>query len=210
MSRNSGKDVWAGWSLLVIAVLATPGWGVTHSPQPGEVQRLTVITISLQVGSTEKESKRVTYTPPPGWYVRSHNVDCTRKTGNSSYTVTTVPRDWGWSSEDRVRESYSTLIDLAGKSGNAGLKAKFAMQRDQTLTELRKVRSTHHALVVDATAKGEGFLRSSGGLELTVTAELVFIGTDESLTRKVAEHRASTTAHRGLFGWGRPDSESEK
>jgi hypothetical protein len=161
---------------VVVSVLAVPGWAGSPSPHHGEVQRLTVITLSLQVGSTEKESKRVTYTPPPGWYVRSHSVECTRKSGNSSYSVSTVPRDWSWSSEDRLRESYSTLIDLAGQSGNEGLKAKYALQRDQTLSELRKVRSTHHALVVEATAKGEGFLRSGGGLELTVTAELVYIG----------------------------------
>jgi hypothetical protein len=195
---------------VVVAVLATSGRGANQSPQPGEVQRLTVITISLQVGSTEKESKRVTYTPPPGWYVRSHQVECIRKTGNSSYSITTVPRDWSWSSEDRVRESYSTLIDLAGKSGNAGLKAKFAMQRDQTLTELRKVRSTHHALVVDATAKGEGFLRSSGGLELTVTAELIYLGTNDSLSRTIAEHRATTPPRRSLFGWSVPDPGSDE
>jgi hypothetical protein len=44
--------------------------------------------------------------------------------------------------------------------------------------------------VVDATAKGEGFLRSGGGLDLTVTAELVFVGTDRSLDRAIARHRA--------------------
>jgi len=42
---------------------------------------------------------------------------------------------------------------------------------------------------VDASARGEGFLRSGGGLELTVTAELVFVGTDASLDEAVARHR---------------------
>jgi hypothetical protein len=188
----------------MVLTLASPGRGASQSPQPGEVERRTVITLCLQVGSTEKESKRVTYTPPPGWYVRSHHVECTRKYGNSSFSVNTVPQDWNWSSEDRVRESYSTLIDLAGKSGNTGLKAKFALQRDQSLSELRKVRSTHHALVVEATVKGEGFLRGGGGLELTVTAELVFLGTNESLSRAVAKQRAATPARVDTFDWLKP------
>ena len=171
--------------------LATPGLALGAPPRPGEVRRLSVITISMQVGGTEKETRQVTYTPPPGWYVRSHRVDCTRKTGNSSFSVTTVPQDWNWASREKVEESYRTLIDLAARAGNRGLQGKFALERQKALREVRKVRSTHHALVVEATAKGEGFLRAGGSLELTVTAELVFVGTDESLRKTIARHRAS-------------------
>jgi hypothetical protein len=156
-------------------------------PQVGEVQTLKVITISMQVGSTEKETKQVTYSPPPGWYVRSHKVECTAKHGNSSFAVTTVPRDWNWLSEEKAMESYKVLIDLAGKCSDAGLQAKFAGERDALLTHLREVHSTHHALVVEATARGEGFLRSNGSLELTVTAEIVYVGTAEDLKRTTAQ-----------------------
>jgi hypothetical protein len=159
----------------------------------GEVQRLKAITISLRVGSTEKESKQVTYTPPPGWYVRSHSVNCTARYGPSSFAVNTVPRDWDWLSEEKVKESYKYLIELAGKANKSGLQAKFALERDALLEELRRVRATHHALVVDATARGEGFLRGGGGLELTVTAELVYLGTEESLKQLAAQHQASLT-----------------
>jgi hypothetical protein len=178
-------------ALVMAVALATPGSTPAQAPRPGEVQRLTVITISMQVGWTEKETRQVTYTPPPGWYVRSHRVDCTKKYGNSSFSVTTIPQDWGWSSEEKVDESYKMLIDLAGMAGDTGLQGKLAIEREQRLSELRKVRSTHHALVVDATAKGEGFLRSGGGLELTVTAELVFVGTDETFSKAFARHKAS-------------------
>jgi hypothetical protein len=176
---------------VLTSALVTPGVALARPPRPGDTQRLTVITIALQVGSTEKETRHVTYTPPPGWYVRSHQVDCTRKTGNSSFSVATVPQQWSWVSEEKVKESYRTLIDLAIKAGIRGLQGKLALERQQTLNEIRKVRSTHHALVVDATAKGGGFLRAGGGLELTVTAELVFVGTAESLNQIVARHRAS-------------------
>jgi hypothetical protein len=174
---------------VLAGALASPAPG--QSPQPGDVQRLVVITLSMQVGSTEKETRHVTYTPPPGWYVRGHQVECTRQTGNSSFSVATVPQDWRWASTQKVEESYRTLMDLAARAGNRGLQAKFDLQRRQLLREVRHVRATHHALVVDATAKGEGFLRSGGSLELTVTAELVFIGTNTSLDRAVERHSAS-------------------
>jgi hypothetical protein len=171
------------------AVLVSPA--LAEPPRLGDVRELVVVTLSMQVGSTEKESRHVTYTPPPGWYVRSHHVDCTKKTGNSSFSVATVPQAWRWASAEKVEESYRTLINLAAKAGNRGLQAKFDMERRQLLREIRQVHSTHHALVVDATAKGEGFLRSSGGLELTVTAELVYVGTNKSVEKAVARHAAS-------------------
>ena len=189
MTRNR-DGAWIRVLVAAFVAAAVGGPCRAEAPQVGDVQKLTVITISLQVGSTEKETKQVTYTPPPGWYVRSHSVDCTKQIGNSSFTVATVPRDWSWVSEEKVGESYKMLIDLAGQAGDAGLKGNFASEQERLLTEVRKVRSTHHALVVDATAKGEGFLRAGGALELTVTAELVYVGTDETLARMVAERKA--------------------
>lgn len=165
---------------------AFPCTASAQSPQVGEVQRLQVITIVMQVGSTEKESKQVTYTPPPGWYVRSHTVECAKKYGNSSYSVNTVPQNWTWFSEEKIQESYHYLIDLAAGANNTSLQAKFLFERDAMLMELRKVRSNHHALVVDATVKGEGLLRGGGGLQLIVTAELVYIGTENTLARTIA------------------------
>jgi hypothetical protein len=173
-----------------LAALAVPPAGVARGPKAGEVQTRQVITVSLSVGSTEKESKQVVYAPPPGWHVRSHSVECAEKTGRSSFSVSTVPRDWKWASEEKVVESYKLLLDLAAQAQDAGLQARFAGERDQTLRELRTVRSTHHALVVEATARGEGFLRGGGSILLTVTAELVYVGTQESLDAAVAANRA--------------------
>jgi hypothetical protein len=179
MVRNQNR-MWA----YVVAALTGPALAAhAEPPRVGETQKLTVISISLQAGSTEKETRQVTYTPPPGWYVRSHFVDCAKKTGNSSFTVTTVPQNWAWSSEEKITESYKHLIELAEKVNDRGLHSKFVLEREQLLSELRKVRSSHHTLVVDATARGEGLFRSGGCLQLTVLAELVYAGTDEALPR---------------------------
>jgi hypothetical protein len=160
-----------------------------RGPRVGEVQKLTVITVSMQVGSTERETKRVTYTPPPGWYVRGHQVECKAKTGPSSFTVNTTPQDWAFVTEEQVKQSYRVLLDMAGQAKDAGLKARLAMEQEQMLREVSRGRSSHHALVVEACAKGEGFLRGGGSIELTVTAELVYVGTRESLERAVSQAR---------------------
>lgn len=173
------------WTVACLALaLAAPARAA--SPRPGEVQRVTVITVALGAGSTEREAKRVTYTPPPGWYVRGHRVECQEKTGLSSFTVNTVPRDWSFVTEDQVRESYRVMIDAAARGADAGLKAKLAVEREQALSELRRGKSSHHALVVEAVAKGEGLLRGGGKIQLTVTAELVYVGTREELAKRAA------------------------
>ncbi len=41
--------------------------------------------------------------------------------------------------------------------------------------------------MVEATVKGEGFLRSGGSLHMTVMADLVFVGTHEDIARIAAE-----------------------
>ncbi len=179
------------WQLAAVAaVLAVAGRVSAQAPNVGDVQRLTVITVSMQVGGAEKEIKQVTYTPPPGWYVRSHTVECVRQTGHSSFAVSTVPREWSWTSEEKVRDTYKALLDLAAKAQDRGLQAELQTEQEQRLSELRKVSVSHHALVVDATARGEGFLRGGGSLELTVTAELVYLGTDEGLARMAERRRA--------------------
>jgi hypothetical protein len=180
------------FSLSAAAVLSTcvlPASSSAMPPRVGEVRKVTVITVSLAVGSTEKEAKRVTYTPPPGWYVRGHVVELKEKTGHSSFTVNTVPTDWVYVTEDQVKESYKALIDLAAQPQHAGVRAKLTAERDQALSELRKCRSSHHALVVEAVAKGEGWLRSGGSVQLTVTAELVYVGTREELAKAIAAPR---------------------
>src|SRR4051794_21243057 len=86
--------------IAALTLLLNPGNVRAQPPRAGDVQRLKVITVSMQVASTEKETKQVTYSPPPGWYVRSHSVSF-KKIGNTSFSVTTVPQNWNWLSEDK-------------------------------------------------------------------------------------------------------------
>ena len=44
------------------------------------------------------------------------------------------------------------------------------------MAEHQRTTASHHALVVDATARGSGFLGKGAALELTVYAELVYSG----------------------------------
>jgi hypothetical protein len=131
----------------------------------------------LAVGSTEKEAKRVVYAPPPGWYIRSHRVECGKKHGLSSYTVSTVPADWQWASEERSSEATRAKAAAAVTTHEVMFGGgQAASETDKALTGQSRASSSHHILVVDAVAKGAGFLRGGGEIELTVTAEMVYLG----------------------------------
>jgi hypothetical protein len=59
------------------------------------------------------------------------------------------------------------------------LRATLKLGREEAGRRLRTTNSSHHALVLDATATGEGLFRGGSGIELRVTAELVYVGIDQ-------------------------------
>jgi hypothetical protein len=163
--------------LIVAAVIV-----FAASPAPaddavvGTVRSLPVVSVSLAVGSTERETKRVVYAPPPGWYIRSHRVECAKKAGLSSFAVSTVPAGWHWLMDEKTMEAgrakagavIPTAAGLVGARAEAeGAKAAAGHQANS---------STHHVLVLDVIAQGAGFWRGGGAIDLTVTAEMVYVG----------------------------------
>lgn len=164
------------WAVVLSASLAWHIQAALPPPVPGAVQTLPVMTIALNVGSTEKESRRVVYAPPPGWHIRSHRVECTTKTGLASYTVNTVPADWAWSSDDSSAEGASAKAEAGAHLPGTGGQAKAITESRKTTAEHQRTVASHHALVVDATARGSGWLRGGATLELKVFAELVYDG----------------------------------
>ena len=161
--------------LLLLAALAA-GRAAAQDDRPGATQTVPVITLSLNVGSTDKESKRVIYAPPPGWHIRSHHVECTTRYGLASYTVNTIPADWVWSADEGTTEAAKAKAAAAAQAPGAGGQASAVTESRKVTSARQRTTASHHALVVEATAKGAGLFRGGAGLELTVTAELVYVG----------------------------------
>jgi hypothetical protein len=160
-----------------VLLLAAAAPAADETPAVGTVRTLPVVSVSLAAGSTERDEKRVVYAPPPGWYVRSHTVECGKKTGMSSYTVSTVPAGWAYSRDEKVVRAghASATAAVATPAGPlAGGKADAATAT--TAADHQATNSSHHVIVVDVTAKGAGFWRGGGAIDLTVTAEMVYLG----------------------------------
>jgi hypothetical protein len=164
--------------LVVPAILLVTGPAVAREPIPGEVRTCQVVSVALSVGSLEKDAKRIVYAPPPGWYIRGHTVECKNKVGAASYAVNTVPADWSWDASEtswdemKVRGSATATA----KGVTTPVQAGGSYRVEKASGEQVRRAASHHALVVEATAKGTGLLGSGAGLELTITADLVYVG----------------------------------
>lgn len=147
-----------------------------EKPAYGTVRNLSVVSVSLAVGSTEREEKRVVYSPPPGWYIRSHKVECEKKSGLSSFTVSTVPAGWAWSTDSKTVQAGHASAGAPVPVAGVVVPAKAEAESGKSAADHTATNSSHHAIVVDVTAKGAGFWRGGGAIDLTVTAEMVYLG----------------------------------
>lgn len=113
----------------------------------------------------------------PAGYIRSHRVSWTKKQGLASYAVTTIPAHWASSSEEAKGEVAKANAEAeGGLNGLKGAKGKVAGAKEHAATEKQTQTFSHHALVVDAAVQGAGFLRAGASIELTITAEMVYVG----------------------------------
>ena len=163
--------------LLTLAA-AAPAAGADDRPRPGTVRTLRVATVALEVGSTDRDSKRVVYAPPPGWYIRSHRVVCEKKYGVVAYAVSTVPAGWNWVSDERTRAASKSAAGATVTAYHFGAGGQAAAASDATSADRQLNTSSHHLLVVDVSARGQGLFLGGGGVNLTVYAEMVYLGTD--------------------------------
>lgn len=166
--------------LFIPAFLLVSGAASAREPVPGEVRTCQVVSVALSVGSLEKDGKRIVYAPPPGWYIRSHTVECKTKVGSASYAVNTVPADFSWDTtekswdETRVRASASA----SAKGAAQPVQVSGTYRVEKVSGEQTRRTASHHALVVEAVARGGGVLGSGAELDLTVTADLVYVGAE--------------------------------
>lgn len=149
----------------------------TRPPAVGTTQTLPVVSVSISVGSSGAETKRVVYAPPPGWYVRSHRVVTADKRGSVSYTVSTVPAGWAWRAEEQTTAEAKAAASAAVTAYKVSGGGQAATATATAATEVQANASSHHLLVVDVSARGCGLWKGDSGVELTVVAELVYLGT---------------------------------
>jgi hypothetical protein len=175
-NRNEmGMSLWCRVTLFT-SVVCGSGQAGAQEATPGAVQTHPIVSVSLQASSTGKETKRVVYAPPPGWHIRSHRVDCTKKSGLSSFTVNTLPAAWAWKAEEEKKETGSTKAAAAVAGHGLKTGAEADAETNTTQSERAQATSSHHVLVVEVIAQGSGLLRGPGAVELTVIADLVFVG----------------------------------
>jgi hypothetical protein len=146
------------------------------APAVGTIRTLPVLSVSLAVGGTGHESKRAVYSPPPGWYVRSHRVRVTNRYGTVNYAVSTVPAGFDWRTDEQAASAGKSSAIGAVSAYKVSGGGQLATATTATATDHQTVATSHHVLVIEVTARGAGFLQSGSGVDLTVVAEMVYLG----------------------------------
>ena len=126
------------------------------------------VATSVQVVPSKAQVSARSCAPPPGWYIRSHSIVCTKKEGLASYTVTTVPAHWVSTAEETSSSIGKATGDVdAALNAFKTVKAKISGSKEQAATEKQSQSFSHHALVVEAVVQGGGWLRSGVGTGCT-------------------------------------------
>jgi hypothetical protein len=165
-------------SLATLAILLPLTFPTRAAADPpvGTTLTIPVVTVSIAAGSTDRESKRAVYAPPPGWYIRSHRVVVTQRHGSVSYAVNTVPAGWAWRAEEQAAADGKSAASAAVMGCKVSAGAQAAAARSAAASGLQSNASSHHLLVVDVAARGPGLWQGESGIELTVVGELVYLG----------------------------------
>jgi hypothetical protein len=166
--------------LLALAALTLTTEARGDDPAPGTARTMPVVSVAVSVGSLDRETKRVVYAPPPGWYVRSHRVVTANKHGAVTYAVNTVPSGWNWFTDERTSASSKADLLAAVATPTAWYGGRAASAQDAATAGRQASTSSHHLLVVEVTARGAGLFLGGAGAELTVYAEMVYLGPDGS------------------------------
>ena len=111
------------------------------------------------------------------WDLAAPAISSTVLPGLSSRALS--PADsagWAWRAvEQTAAEGRSAAAaTVAAYKVSAGGQA--ALARSATAAGLQSSASSHHALVLEVSARGPGLWRGESGVDLTVVAELVYLG----------------------------------
>jgi hypothetical protein len=188
MSQHPRPRDFARPFCVALTVLAgVPAFASADPPRTGDLISVQVITISVHAGGFDRDTKTASYTPPAGWYVRSHSITQLEHRGNTSFAVSTFPGGWlGGLAEDAAGSAQNS-VEAAARFREVGVEAKLKHDQKSANRDLRDSHYSHHALIVEATAQGAGYFRPTSGLELVVTADLIYMGADSPQARPVLQ-----------------------
>ena len=131
--------------------------------------------------TNKTDRKEAVYNPPPGWVIRSHNVQVLSAWGTHSYSVGQVGSASSFISESKVEEAYNYAISLAEQKGKEEEKKALQSQMQAHLNSLYSVKSSHYAVHAVVEAKGNGWLSDrTSQIHIKVSARIKYIGEDNA------------------------------
>ncbi len=148
---------------------------------PGEEIVSTAGPIQARVAGSSRrsrtDSQSVVFNPPPGYIIIDQNFQGIIDFGNTSKTISQVAPNSSFISIEELKSAYDSAIDLAvslgkGKDYTGSLTEKY----NQELKTLKSIQSSHQALELKASARGNGWFMGGSKIEYKLNVRLRCVG----------------------------------
>jgi len=135
------------------------------------------VTASWAGTSARSENASSLYTPPPGFVVLNTETRV-HSSNNGSRSVNIIGGGLNLITETKLEEVFDAAIDFAGQQSNDTLRANLSERKRQAVSELRKYSANMNTIqaIVSARAHGSPFDRKRGWEEISVEADLLYLG----------------------------------
>ncbi|MCC5610489.1 hypothetical protein LC612_28000 [Nostoc sp. CHAB 5834] len=140
------------------------------------ISRLRVVA-SWRGRRPRDNSLSAVYTAPPGFVILSVQT-VVHSSNNGSRSVSVLGSNLSLITETDITEVYNQFINVAVSKNDQQLKGNLEQKMNSHINELRKYQSTHNVIeaIVKASTHGNIFDRKRGWEEISVFAELMYLG----------------------------------
>lgn len=148
---------------------------------PGEELIATAGPIQARVAGSSRRSRTdvqsSVFNPPPGYIIIGQEFVRIEDFGNTSKTISQVAPNSSFISLEELKSAYDSAINLAvslgkGKDYTGSLTEKY----NQELRTLKSIQSSHQALELKASARGNGWFMGGSKIEYKLNVRLRCVG----------------------------------
>ena len=151
----------------------------------GEVEKVTAIshfrvTASWDGSRAKTEQDDSIYTPPPGFVIKQIEV-IVHSSNNGSISVDVIGGGLELITEEILDSAYDEAFEIALRNNDKELEGKLKDKKEYHSRELQKYSSNMNVLKahIKASAHGSTIDRKRGWQEISVIAEIMYLGTND-------------------------------
>jgi hypothetical protein len=180
------------WVYLLITCCVGLAMGPAAQAQyePGQRRTRDVCHLRLRCGNTGSDSGEATHQPDQGWVIVDYDVVVETEYGERNYRCDYVQPNSRLVSGEFVQSQFREALAGAYRNGLQSVAANIQNEQSRLLNRLRSLASSHRAIVLSGSIRGEGRFQGGGSLMAHVRVVEEFVGDEAYFTTRAAFWRS--------------------